>query len=199
MKRVLIFAAICLSTSSLSAQDIQLPTPQKTGGKPLMEAINLRQSNRTFVDKDLDNQTLANLMWSAYGFNRNDKRVVPSANNKQEFSVFIALKSGVYLYDASANKLIQRLKGDHRSEFGKQDFVAKASANLAYVADLDKADGNMARIDCGFIAQNVYLFCASSGLSTVARGYFDQAELKKLLNLDDKQEVILCQSVGFSK
>ena len=159
----------------------------------------MRQSNRTFVDKDLDNQTLANLLWAAYGFNRNDKRVVPSANNKQEFSVFIALKSGVYLYDAGANKLIQKAKGDHRGTFGKQDFVSKASANLAYVADLDKADGNMARIDCGFIAQNVYLYCASAGLSTVARGFFDQAELKKLLNLADKQEVILCQTVGFSK
>jgi nitroreductase len=195
----MVLTAICIATSSISAQDIQLPTPQKTGGKPLMETINLRRSDRTFVDKSLDNQILANLMWVAYGFNRDDKRVVPSANNQQEFDLFVALKSGVYLYDAKANKLVLKVKGDHRGTFGKQDFVAGASANLAYVADTGKSNGNMARIDCGCIVQNVYLYCASAGLSTVARGFFEQTELKKLLNLDDKREVILCQTVGYGK
>lgn len=182
----------------LAAQDIKLPAPQKTGGKPLMEAINLRKSGRTFVDKDLDAQTLSNLMWVAYGFNRENMRVVPSANNRQEFEVYVTLKSGVYQYDAKAHKLILKVVGDHRKIAGKQDFVGVAPLNFIYVADLDKADSNIARVDCGFIAQNVYLYCASAGLSVVVRGLFDQNEIRSLLTLGDKREVILCQTVGYA-
>ena len=47
---------------SASAQDIELPEPQKTGGKPLMEALSLRQSTREFSDKELDMQTLSDLL-----------------------------------------------------------------------------------------------------------------------------------------
>ncbi len=197
MDKLFLFAILSCFCLNLSAQDIQLPAPQKTGGKPLMEAINLRQSNRNFSDKELDIQTLSNLMWVAYGFNRPDKRVVPSANNKQEFEVYITLKTGVYLYDAKGNKLILKLKGDHRKIAGTQDFVGVAPLNFIYVANLENAPINYARTDCGFIAQNVYLYCASAGLGTVVRGYFDQDTIKKALDLGDKREVILCQTVGY--
>ena len=198
MKRLSLLSVLCLTGLSLAAQDIQLPAPQKTGGKPLMEAINMRKSGRTFVDRDLDAQTLSNLMWVAYGFNRENMRVVPSANNKQEFEIYVTLKSGVYQYDAQAHKLLLKVAGDHRKTAGKQDFVGVAPLNFIYVADLDKADVNTARTDCGFIAQNVYLYCASAGLSVVVRGYFDQNEVKTLLKLGDKREVILCQTVGYA-
>lgn len=197
MKQIILSAVLMTMSLSLFAQDIKLPEPRKTGGKPLMEVINARQSTREFSDKDLDNQTLSNLLWVAYGFNRADKRVVPSANNKQEFEVYVATKTGFYLYDAKANTLVLKLKGDYRKDTGKQDFVGTAPVNLVYVADMEKSkSGN---VDCGFISQNVYLFCASENLGTVVRGYVDKDGLHKLLNLSAKQEVILAQTVGYKK
>ncbi len=197
MKRTILLLGLTILSFSLFAQDIKLPTPQKTGGKPLMETLNLRQTTREFSSKELSQQTLSNLLWAAYGFNRADKRVVPSANNKQEFDVYIILEKGIYLYDAKANQLIFKQKGDYRKSAGKQDFVAVAPVNLIYVANLEKSGREMAYADCGFIAQNVYLFCASEKLGTVVRGYFDKDELHKLLNLSDKKEVILTQTVGY--
>lgn len=43
MKKI-VLAAICMTfVATLSAQDISLPEPVKTGGKPLMEALNERK------------------------------------------------------------------------------------------------------------------------------------------------------------
>jgi hypothetical protein len=182
---------------SCTAQDIALPSPDKTGGKPLMEALNERQSTREYADKELDNQTLSDLLWAAYGFNRENKRTAPSANDKQEFILYAVLKSGVYVYDAKANTLIQKVKGDFRSKTGKQEFVTVAPLNLVYVVDLKKNSAEGAAVDCGFISQNVYLYCASAGLGTVVRGWFDKDEVRTALQLGEDEEPVLTQTVGY--
>ena len=182
---------------SVSAQDIQLPTPIKTGGKPLMEALNLRQTTREFSPEELDMQTLSNLLWAAYGFNRPDKRVVPSANNRQEIDLYICLISGIYFYDAAANVLVQKVEGDHRKSMGKQNFVWDAPVNFILVGNTDISGSY--QIDSGFISQNIYLFCASEDLATVVRGFFDAKEIHELMNLTDKQVVVITQTVGYKK
>ncbi|MDI9521700.1 MAG: nitroreductase family protein, partial [Bacteroidota bacterium] len=58
---------------------------------------------------------------------------------------------------------------------------------------------DFALIDCGFVSQNVYLYCASEGLGTVVRGFFDKKVLSELLELPSSQEVLLTQSVGYVK
>lgn len=91
MKHLLI--AICLFASALFAcaqqEIIELPTPIKAGGKPLFESLNERQSLKDFSGKEFDNQTLSNLLWASYGFNRPDKRTVPSSQNRQEIDVYV--------------------------------------------------------------------------------------------------------------
>ena len=171
-----------------------------TGGKPLMQALSERKSIRSYQDKSLSDQTLSNLLWAANGFNRPDKRTAPTANNRQELELYVALKSGIYLYDAQNNRLKLIRKGDFRKNTGVQDFVATAAANIIFVSDLGKASSEQyAFTDCGFVAQNIYLYCASEGLGSVVRGSFDKDELAKLLNLTGKMQVLLTQSVGYPK
>jgi SagB-type dehydrogenase family enzyme len=164
-----------------------------------MEALSDRQTTREYSDRELDEQTLSDLLWAAYGFNREDKRTAPSANDKQEFILYVVLKSGVYVYDAKENSLIQKVKGDFRAKTGKQEFVAGAPLNLVYVADLTKNDAGGASADVGFISQKVYLYCASAGLGTVVRGWFDKEEVKTALQLSATEEPILTQTVGYKK
>ena len=197
MNKFFIFALMSVICVPCFAQDITLPAPNKTGGKPLMEALNDRQSTRELSDKDLDEQTLADLLWAAYGFNREDKRTAPSANNKQEFIIYVVLKSGVYTYDAQNNVLIQKAAGDFRAKTGGQDFVATAPLNLVYVADLTKSGSGST--DVGFISQNVYLYCASADLGTVVRGWFNKEDVKSALQLSETEEPILTQTVGYKK
>ena len=53
--------------------------------------------------------------------------------------------------------------------------------------------------DAGFIAENVYLFCASEGLATVIRASVPKETLAKALKLSDTQLIVLAQTVGYSK
>lgn len=181
-----------------SGEIIDLPPPDRDGGIPLMQALNNRRSQRSFSAKGLDKQTLSNLLWAAWGENRdNGKRTAPSANNRQEITVYCALQAGCYRYQADRHRLVQITDTDLRALTGRQGFVDDAPLNLIYAADMDKASSEFyAACDTGFISQNVYLFCASAGLATVVRGWFDQKRLAKAMGLPERMQIILCQTVG---
>ncbi|OJV88044.1 MAG: nitroreductase [Bacteroidia bacterium 44-10] len=198
MNRFSILSIFFIMSYSISAQDIKLPAPDRTGGKPLMQALNERQSIRSYQDRELTPQQLSDLLWAANGFNRDDKRTAPTANNRQELELYVTTMSGVYFYDARNHLLKEVKKGDHRAQAGSQDFVAQAALNLIFVSDMEKASSKeYAYTNCGFVAQNVYLYCASEGLGVVVRGSFDKDKLRELLKLPSNQEVLLTQSVGY--
>ena len=81
--------SLFVTSSLLSiAQDIKLPSPQKQGGEPLMQVLSKRASTRDFdTQKNIDSQTLSNLLWAAWGYNREDKRTAPSAMNRHKGSI----------------------------------------------------------------------------------------------------------------
>lgn len=202
MNTLIILCLGLLIGCSVSAQDISLPAPGKAGGKPLMQALNERKSTRDFQDKELTRQQLSDLLWAANGFNRSDKRTAPTANNRQELELYVALKSGVYYYDAKVHTLKRVKEGDYRKHTGTQDFVGTVPLNVIFVSDQEKAKAsneNYVYTSCGFVSQNIYLYCASEGLGTVVRGMFNKDELARLLNLPAHQHVLLTQSVGYPK
>ena len=116
---------------------IALPLPQTDGGKPLMQALKLRATSRAFAPDPLPPQTLANLLWAAWGINRpaEGKRTAPSARNWQEIDVYAVMPQGVFLYDASAHRLKPVVAGDQRAAAGRQEFVREAPVTLVLVAD----------------------------------------------------------------
>jgi nitroreductase len=207
MKRTLSIFAVAFIAGSLFAQPIDLPAPQKTGGMPLMEALAKRATARAFATNDLSSQQLSSLLWAGFGVNRPDgKRTAPSASNHQETDIYVLLKSGAYVYDAISNKLDLVVAEDIRALGGTQAFVKDAPVTLVFVADLarmgngsDDGKKNTANIDVGYISQNVYLFCASEGMVTGARGSVDRAALGPKLKLRPDQMIVLAQSVGFPK
>ena len=186
---------------------IALPQPQLSGGVPLMQVLKARKSSREFADKPLPQQLLANLLWAAYGVNREEekKRTAPSAHNRQEIDIYVAMSNGLFRYDAFNHALEPILKRDIRSLTGKQKFPAQAALNLVYVADFSRVKNvpkdaaiEVAAIATGAIVQNVYLFCASEGLATVVRGWIDKKALAKAMGLRADQYILVAQSVGFS-
>lgn len=213
MKRKLLLLCILLllqgSYCLVFAQHIDtlvLPTPNKKGGMPLLETLNLRHSSRQFSDKALSMDQLSSLLWAANGINRPEsgKRTAPTARNYQDMDVFVFMAQGVYKYDAIRHVLVLLQKEDHRKATGMQDFVQNAALNLVLVSDLskmkdtpDEARVLYAGVHAGCIVQNVYLWCASEGLNTVTRASFDATSLAKLLNLSGSQKVVMAQTVGF--
>lgn len=200
MNKLILLSFIMAFGCTMNAQEIKLPAPNRTGGKPLMESLSQRKSTRSFSDKELSKQQLSDLLWAANGFNRDDKRTAPTANNRQELELYVVLKDGIYFYNAKEHKLTLVNKGDYRKNAGMQEFVAQAPLNILFVSDSEKASSsNYSYTNCGFISQNIYLYCASEGLGTVVRGSFDKKVLHDLLKLPATQEVLLSQTVGYEK
>jgi nitroreductase len=88
-------------------------------------------------------------------------------------------------------------------------FVEDAPAGMVYVADFSKMSGARqpseedkifySAVDTGYISQNVYLFCASEGLSNVALGMVDRQTRTPIMKLREDQQIILSQPVGYPK
>ena len=208
--RSLVFVILLLPalTFGQELKSVALPPPQTEGGKPLMQVLKDRHSTREFSSEKLSLQTLANLLWAAFGVNRPDsgKRTAPSAMNWQEIDIYVASADGLYVYDAKGNKLDAVSGEDVRAFTGTQPFVKDAALDLVYVADLSKTGKSSAEeknfytaADVGFIAQNVYLFCASENLAVVVRGSVDRAALAKAMKLRPDQKILLSQTVGYPK
>ena len=187
---------------------LKLPPPNLNSGKSLMQSLQARKSSRDFSTKKLPVEVLSNLLWAACGINRPDsgRRTAPSAVNWQEIDVYVAMAEGLYLYDAKEHVLKPVIKQDIRELTGKQSFVKEAPVNLIYVADYSRMGGGNAEernsysaADTAFIAQNVYLYCASEGLATVVRGSIDRDVLAKAMQLRDNQKIVLSQTVGYPK
>jgi len=188
---------------------IKLPPPQTDGGKPLMQALKLRQSTRGNFGPEvkLSMQVLSNLLWAADGVNRPDgKRTAPSAVDWQNVSIYVTTADGLFLYDAPQHVLKVLSKEDVRAVAGMQDFVKTAPLNLIYVADMAKGKDmkwqgenptlTWSYAGVGAIAQNVYLFCASEGLACILRAMVDANAIAKTLNLRPEQKVVLAQTVA---
>lgn len=197
------FVSACFAED---VKTIKLPKPDTQGGKPLMQALKERKSSRRFSGKEIPLQVLSDMLWAGFGINRpiTGGRTAPSPFNIREMEIYVAKVDGLFLYDAQNNALIKVLSKDIRSSTGTQDFVKDAPVDLIYVADLSKSlrAGDKkefyAAVDTGFISQNVYLFCASEGLSTVVRAWFDEKALSTVMGLDTKKKkIILTQSVGY--
>ena len=212
MKKIIPVALICLTLNSVfmivTAQDIILPAPQKTGGKPLMQALNERKTTRDFTEDKLTDQQLSNLLWAACGINRPDKRrTAPSALNYQEIDLYVTLPGGLYVYQAESHTLKFIHNRDIRKYTGSQGFVSDAALNIVYVADLaklrikegeafDDSDLFMSYSNTAFIGQNVYLFCASENLGCVIRGSIPADRLATEMGLRSNQRITLAQTIG---
>ncbi len=116
------------------------------------------------------------------------------------------MAEGLYLYDAKSHLLKPVLAEDIRALAGRQPFVKDAPLNLIYVADFSRISRGTSEekdffsaADTGFIAQNVYLFCASEGLATVVRANIDKPTLAKTMKLGPDQRITLSQTVGYPK
>ncbi|KJK21937.1 nitroreductase [Burkholderiaceae bacterium 16] len=186
---------------------VELPPPQMEGGMPLMQALRLRRSIRAFTGDPLAPELLSTLLWAAYGISepKTGRRTAPSARNWQEIDLYLALADGLYALEPAAWRLRLVSGEDVRATTGLQDYVVQAPLDLVFVARLSRMDEQAKPVrqfymglDTGYISQNVYLFCASAGLATVARGLLDRRAMAGAMRLDADQRVVLAQSVGFA-
>lgn len=208
--KILTLAFAALMTTSCAAQSVKLPAPSKACKTTLMEALTNRHSTREFADRDIPDDVLSTVLWSACGINRpsEGKITAPSALNAQDIIVFVIREDGAYRYDPKDNTLTKVSSKDLRKDVaGPQKFAATAPVSLVLVSDNSKfperfpaqAKTRMGVVDAGFVSENICLACSALGLNTVPRMTMKSDVLKTELCLDDNYDFIINNQIGYPK
>ena len=197
-------------------QAITLVKPQTEGGKSVLAALKERRTTRNIGSEKLPEQMLSNLLWAAFGVNRESGpfggpgRTAASASNSQEIDLYVALPEGVYLYEAVPHRLKPVAAGDFRRRSGRRR-AATTPVNIFYVVDIAKyakapfqepglRDPEVQKsyyfVATGLIAGNVYLFAASQGLAAHFHNC-DKRNTPHEFKLRPEQRVLFAQTVGY--
>jgi hypothetical protein len=195
---------------------IVLPKPQTDGGKSVLAALQERKTIRSISPEKLPPQVLSNLLWAAFGVNRENGpsgrtgRTAASASNSQEIDLYVALPEGVYLYEGVGHRLTPVVAGDFRAMAGRRG-AGTSPVNIFYVVDIAKyskapfqepglRDPEIQKsyyyVDTGLIAGNVYLFAASQGLAAWFHNCNKEDTVREF-KLRPEQRVLFAQSVGY--
>lgn len=165
-----------------------LPKAETSGGKPLLEALAARKTTRALTDKVISEQHLANILWAAWGENRpSGMRTAPSAMNRQDAVLYVALEDGVWEYNAARHELGQVLPDNYLSLFGDTPLA------LLYAATDGQEDGAML---VGSMYQNVGLYCASANIGNVVKTNVCEV-LERRLPLPKGYKVYIVHSIGW--
>lgn len=187
---------------------IELNDPDFENSASLMDALQNRKSTRSFANKPIKEQDLSNLLWAAAGVNRsNGGRTVPLLG---DIAIYVAMESGVYLYDAENHRLEQKLTDDIRSNISSQGPVGKAP--VVFIMTIDDASfpafmkvamkrahgmdfyyGNQV----AYSTQNIYLYAASNDMNAVVMGGFHREKVDEMLGLNSGHHSYLIQLVGY--
>lgn len=203
------------------AAPLELLAPRPMGGSSVFHAFENRRTRREISDRALPPQLLSNLLWAACGVNRRPGPfggvglTAASASNSQEVELFVALPSGVYVFEARRHYLLPVASDDVRTltiSHGQTNVTMRAPVQLIYVADVQRLthttgfqepglqDPEVQKayyfVDTGLIAGNVYLFAASQGLAAWFHNC-DKVALSQKLSLRPEQRVLFAQSVGY--
>ena len=203
-RNLALIAAIAASASCRAQSSIKLPQPDKSLKTTLIDALQNRQSVRSFSDKEFSNQDLSTLLWAANGINREDgKRTAPSALNKQDVEIFVIRKDGAYFWNPQTNTLERRNDQDLRPAVARgQEFTAKAPLSIVLVSNGAKF-GDMPNkfglADAGYVSQNICLICSAAGWACCPRATMDGAILAEQLKLTPKQVPMLNNTVGYKE
>jgi len=225
---VLISSLLLITMGWAQAQElkpIKLMDPDKTRGLPVMEALSLRASVRSWSDKEISMRDLSDMLWAANGINRLDgRRTAASATNAQDVDVYVFMKEGIYLYNAADHVLNPVVSGDYRNKLGMPKWLESSAGAppkvgsggprgaetnapilIFLVSDIsrfrmapDEVKLQWASIDTGIVYQNIALFCAAVGLSARPRALFAEDQVRNFMKLKDTQHPILNIPVGYS-
>ncbi len=182
------------------ANIISLPSPAKSSGLLLEEAIKLRRSKRSGYKEKITIEELSKLLFAGQGMTSDKKRAVASAGMTYPLELFIiaknveSIKAGLYKYLPQTHS-IELIKEQDFSEAlqkarGKYTFVSDAPVCIVIVADSQRTTQRFAdrgimyvHMEAGSAYQNISLEAVNIGLGTVVVGAFDVNSLKASLEI----------------
>jgi SagB-type dehydrogenase family enzyme len=196
---------------------VYLPSPFTTGGLPLVEAISLRRSVRSYSSEPILLFQLSQILWAAQGITdiQNNRRAAPSAGGTYPLEIYLVIgedgietiQGGVFHYEVEDHILQPHLPEDVRPELAAaaldQDFISVAPVSLIICAVYDRTlirystrGERYVYMEIGHAGQNVYLQATALGLRTVAVGAFNDDKVCRVLRLDSRVRPLYIMPIG---
>ena len=154
------------------------------------ELITIRQSDRVYTEKKVERSKVEKCLEAA--------RLSPSASNSQPWTFIVVDEPEL------KNKVAHKTFGPLKT-FNK--FVPQAPVLVAIVLEKPKviteAGGRIKKkeyplIDIGIAAEHFCLQAAEEGLGTCMLGWFDEKDVKKLLNVPKNKNITLLITLGYT-
>ena len=190
---------------------IKLPAPATDSNFSVERAINERMSVRSYKDTPLTLKEVSQLLWASQGIVASGRRAAPSAGATYALEIFFiagkveGLKPGLYKYRNKEHSLELLKEGDLRKGLCaaalNQDMILKAPATLVVTAVFERTRARYGarteryvHMEAGHVGENIMLQATALGLGTVPVGAFNDAEVKKVLEI--KEEPLYLFPVG---
>jgi SagB-type dehydrogenase family enzyme len=191
---------------------IPLPPPSLGDGPGLWKAIRERRSIRDYRPDRLSQQDLAGLLWATQGVTEKVfvpwYRTSPSAGALHPIDTYLianrveGLQSGVYFFHVVEFSLALKRAGDFSRIISQaalnQDLAADAAVVFVWVAVIQRSRQKYRQrayryiyLDCGHIAQNLYLAAGALNLGCCGIAAFFDDEVNDLVGVDGQEETAI--------
>lgn len=198
----------------MSSAAIRLPAPRTTGRTSLEEVLLKRRSIRDYRNEPITLAEISQLLWAAQGTtHREGLRAAPSAGALYPLELYVVignaqdLAPGIYKYSTGQHALSQVVSGDQRSALAaaalEQPQVTQGAISLVFSAVYERTMKKYreravryVHMEAGHAAQNVYLQATALNLGTVVLGAFEDARVKRVVNMPADEQPLYIMPIG---
>ena len=211
---ILMLLPLCLMDQSILAQEkrtgetVKLPSPRQDSEVSIEKALLERRSIRSYKEEPLTLNELSQILCAAQGITEPKKglRTAPSARALFLVEVYVLpgnvtnLSTGAYKYQPQGHDLIKIADGDKKAELFKavgQAPIKSAPVVLVFSGLSEKTQRPAwMYLEAGHAAQNVYLQAVSLKMGGVVMGGFKDVNVRKVLNLSEKEQPLYIMPIG---
>jgi SagB-type dehydrogenase family enzyme len=191
-----------------SGEPIKLPPPRYGSEVSIEKALLERRSIRSYKEEPLTLNDLSQILWAAQGITepKRSLRTAPSPRAVYLLEIYVLpenvtnLPTGMYKYQPQGHELVKIADGATKVELFKaagQAPIKNAPVALVITGLFQKTQNPAwMYFEAGHAAQNVYLQSVSLKLGTVAMAGFREEEVRKVLNLPEKERVLYIMPIG---
>ncbi len=160
-----------------------------TNGEEMLARFSSRQSDRAYLDKKVEKDKLDRILEAG--------RLAPSACNSQPWKFIVVDKPELLKKVSSASSA---------KELGFNRFTDQVPLFIVIVREKSKAIAQLggtiknrdySMIDIGIAAENICLQASAEGLGSCMLGWFNEKEIKKVLNIPSNRRAELVIALGY--
>jgi SagB-type dehydrogenase family enzyme len=191
---------------------VSLPSPPLESGPNFWKVVQKRRSFRDYTDEPLNLQELSTLLWATQGVTEKAfspwYRTVPSAGALHPIDTYLVVNRaevfdpGVYLLNVPDYSLELKKGGDFSLPIAQaaleQEMAGSAAVVFVWVAVIERSRQKYRQrayryiyLDCGHIAQNLYLAATAMDLGCCGIAAFFDDEVNELVGVDGQEETAI--------